>query len=269
MLQGTVIWHGQALHESVGHLLTNGDYIPHMLFQQWWCWHLVIYRVVDEITIFWISTTILSLTFWYETNVMLIYDSCIILYIYCCKYVLMPVATHGHVPSVYKSWMHKWNEVSGCIRTQTSSHLSTHQIVACRIVTKSILYSGWEVTSRLHFERLASLQRWVIQLLDWSPHQWAQRPIGPLSLVPWSGAPNPRWLVGPCHSALYKGGGGHRLASRGSPPATHPHRHSLFRSTGSAAVTGSSAAAATSSTVAALAQIGTSRRYPRADLLHG
>jgi hypothetical protein len=30
---------------------------------------------------------------------MLIYDSCIILYIYCCKYVLMPVATHGHVPS--------------------------------------------------------------------------------------------------------------------------------------------------------------------------
>jgi hypothetical protein len=28
--------------------------------------------------------------------------------------------------------------------------------------------------------------------------------------------------VGPCHTALYKGGGGHRLASRGSPPATHP-----------------------------------------------
>jgi hypothetical protein len=33
---------------------------------------------------------------------MLIYDSCIILYIYCCKYVLMPVATHGHVPSKFR-----------------------------------------------------------------------------------------------------------------------------------------------------------------------
>jgi hypothetical protein len=27
--------------------------------------------------------------------------------------------------------------------------------------------------------------------------------------------------VGPCHTALYKGGGGHWLAVRGSPPATH------------------------------------------------
>jgi hypothetical protein len=60
------------------------------------------------------------------------------------------------------------------------------------------------------------------RMLDWSPHQWAQRPTGPLSLAPWSGAPNPRWLVGPCHTALYKGGGGHKLASRGSSPATRP-----------------------------------------------
>jgi hypothetical protein len=29
-------------------------------------------------------------------------------------------------------------------------------------------------------------------------------------------------VAGPCHTALYKEGGGRRLASRGSPPATHP-----------------------------------------------
>jgi hypothetical protein len=43
-----------------------------------------------------------------------------------------------------------------------------------------------------------------------------------LNLAPWSGAPYPKWLVGPCHTALYKEGGGRRLASRGSPPAHSP-----------------------------------------------
>jgi hypothetical protein len=90
-------------------------------------------------------------------------------------------------------------------------------------------------------------------MLDWS-QQWAQRPTGPLSLAPDRGRPTLDWLVGPCHTALYKGGGGHWLAVRGSPPATHPHLQSLADLQGSAGVTGS-AAAATPSTVAALAQI--------------
>jgi hypothetical protein len=80
--------------------------------------------------------------------------------------------------------------------------------------------------------------------------------MGPLVTRLDRGRPTLDWLAGPCHTAPYKGGGGHWLEVRGSPPATTPHLHSLADLQGSAGVTGSAAAAATPSTVAALAQIG-------------
>jgi hypothetical protein len=71
LLWGSVIWHGQALHESVGQALFLTCYSNNARVNL----NLVIDCVVDKITIFWISTIILSLTFWHETNVMLFYDS--------------------------------------------------------------------------------------------------------------------------------------------------------------------------------------------------
>jgi hypothetical protein len=50
------------------------------------------------------------------------------------------------------------------------------------------------------------------------------RPNGLLGLVlaPWSGAPNPTWLVGPRHTALYIEVGASRLEARGSPQPPFP-----------------------------------------------
>jgi len=65
------------------------------------------------------------------------------------------------------------------------------------------------------------------------PPIWPNGLIGPC-LAPWSGAPNPIWLVGPRRTALYKevGAGGivHELNSCHSSPPTSKPEKTLIRS---------------------------------------
>jgi hypothetical protein len=57
------------------------------------------------------------------------------------------------------------------------------------------------------------------RMLDWSLHQWAQRPIGPLTRVRIGGAQPVRRLVGPLSRSTIRGSGGHGLNEQGlSPP---------------------------------------------------
>jgi hypothetical protein len=63
-------------------------------------------------------------------------------------------------------------------------------------------------------------------MLDWSLHQWAQRPIGPWICAP----PNPNRLAGPCHTARYKERWGPQARTTRFAASLRLHRKTLIRS---------------------------------------
>jgi hypothetical protein len=72
--------------------------------------------------------------------------------------------------------------------------------------------------------------------------EWAQRPTGPLWPAPWSGAPNPLWLVGPCRQRYKERWGPAARSTRFTAFAVRPTDIPI-RSRVSAEPTGSSTAA--------------------------